>query len=126
MKSKLLLLLSGLVVGSSYASGTIVIPPPPKPKVVLDAAKIAKGESLFKKANDAGVSCSTCHVKGAKKAFRRRKLARKLKGISKNIKKCSLTDGRMGEHFYNGLNKEDIVAIQQFLAKKYRLEDYLR
>ncbi|MCO4782764.1 MAG: hypothetical protein KC646_10615 [Candidatus Cloacimonetes bacterium] len=126
MQIKILLLLGSIFVGSSYASGTIVIPPPPKPKVVLDQAKIDQGKSLFFKTNEAGVSCSTCHIKGAKKAFRRRKLARKLKKISKNVKKCGLTEGRMGEHFYNQLNKEDIVAIQQFLAKKYRLEDYLR
>lgn len=126
MKLKLLLLFSTIVVSCTYASGTIVVSPPPKPRVILDANKVAKGELLFKQTNKAGISCSTCHVKGAKKAFRRRKLARKLKGISKNIKNCSLTEGRMGEHFYNGLNSEDIVAIQQFLAKKYRLEDYLR
>ena len=126
MNSKIFLLLGALSVSTIYASGTIVIPPPPKPRVALDPQKIERGKELFEKKNSNGVSCKTCHAKGGVKAFRRRKLAKKLKRISKNTKRCSLTEGRMGKEFHENLNKEDIVALQQFLAKKYRLEDYLR
>ncbi|PCJ17459.1 MAG: hypothetical protein COB02_13635 [Candidatus Cloacimonadota bacterium] len=126
MNLKLFILLGSVGLSSLFASGTIVIPPPPKPKIPLDLAKIAKGKLLFYQKSATGMSCSACHNKGEVKPFRRRKLAKKLKRISKNIKKCSFADGRMGKEFHNSINKKDIVAIQQFLAKKYRLEDYLR
>ncbi|MCJ8347442.1 cytochrome c [bacterium] len=126
MNLKLVFMLGSLAISSLHASGTIVIPPPPKPKIKLDPVKIERGRALFQKKNSEGLSCSSCHTKGGVKAFRRRKLARKLKRISKNIKKCSFTEGRMGKEFHESVNKDDVIALQQFLAKKYHLEDYLR
>lgn len=108
------------------ASGTFVFPPTPKINVVVDSEVLLRGEMLFKKVFSNGLSCNSCHGKQSKLKFRRRKLRKVINKLAGQIKKCSIKSDRMGLSESVGVDPRDLKSIQIYMAKQWKLLDYLR
>ena len=111
------------LVGSS---GTFVFPPPPKINLVVDSEVLLRGETLFKKVFSDDLSCHSCHGKQSKLKFRRRKLRKVINKLAGQIKKCSTQSDRMGLSESVGVDPRDLESIQIYMAKQWKLLDYLR
>ncbi len=118
------IILSFIFLGSVYASGTFFRPPPPPRTQNLDPQDLKKGEEIYRK-QVGSQSCAGCHHEGQKQAFRRRSLSRAFRKFGETIRDCQLDAGRMGLQVAYVETPEDLQAIKTYLAKEYRLEEYL-
>ncbi len=108
------------------ASGTFVFPPTPKINHVVDSALLSRGQNLFKKVFNSKLSCYNCHGKQSKFKFRRRKLSKVINKLASQVEKCSTMTDRLGLSESVAVDPRDLEAMQIYMAKQWKLLDYLR
>ena len=108
------------------ASGTFVFPPTPKIRRVVDSTALKRGDELFKKVFNNNLSCHSCHSKQSEFKFRRRKLRKVINKLAEQVKKCSISQDRLALSESIGIDPIKLESIQLYLAKQWKLTDYLK
>lgn len=122
----LIIIFHFVTLGLVSASGTFVFPPTPKINVIVDSEILLRGETLFKKVFSNDLSCNSCHSKKSRLKFRRRNLRKVINKLAEPIKKCSTKSDRMGLSDSVVIDPKDLESIQIYMAKQWKLLDYLR
>ena len=120
-------LLLGVMGTRLTASGTFIYPPdPPKKIPVVNEAQFEMGRKFFTKTFPTGQSCANCHGKKAEKKFRRRGLHRKINKLLGQFNKCATDPQRLGIEKPYQPEDSEFRSVRFFLAKEYRLLEYLK